>query len=276
MFLVLLSLILPASGLANTAGQTDYTHCNTHPLPFGGMVVPPAFRIGSNGSLEFDKKGPLVKKHSRESGSNKETLELQLNNPSGKGNDSHTIILHSKDGRPVSLEQIFRIATRTETYVDGTEVKHPAWEMSSGTRFAHDANGKCFVRQMYSAIEGKEIIKYDSEACADLLAVYKKIGKKKLRECSETLQQMSKTLQKHEAKAAKEEKQLRMGVPGKSDWELQDSSNFNSLTAAGMCQLNLALYGKQVPSEESLLEGPSLSTPPQESQDKEAPTTTAE
>ena len=261
MLIALLFTIAAPEAHAIMAKPVDFTHCNQQ-TPAGmagtGISFTPPFRLGANGSLEFDKKGPLVKSHKRD-GDAKETLVLLLNSPYGKPSDTQTVVLRRDGGRPVSLEQTIRFSPTSVQYPGG-EWKRAGGEFTMGTRYGYEPSGKCFVRQIFSSANGKELISYDSEACGELLATAKKIGAAKLRECHDMSQQMLQVMRKHEAKAAGEGKLLRMGwgamMPGQPEPMMMDSS-LNHLMAVGSCQWTLSLYGHQVPPEESIFGGQS-------------------
>lgn len=259
MLIALLFTIATPEAHAIKAKPLDFTHCNPQSNP--GMFPAPHFRIGGNAALEFDRKGPLVKSHTKDDKGLSETLVLKLNSPYGSPTDTMSITLRRGDGgRPDSLEQAFRYSARSVQYPGGAEWKSPGGEYTMGTRFAYDRGGKCFVRQIYSKANGKEIISYDHEACAELLATVRKIGTAKLRECTDFNLQMNQVMRKHEAKAISDGKLLRMGwgamMPGQAEPPMMDTS-LTPLMSVGSCQWTLSLYGHQVPPEESIFGGQS-------------------
>jgi len=234
--------------VAEGADSVDYKNCMRTSMAGMGMGGPNTdYQLSASGDFSAEMKG---RADGFSSSANGRRQEVTLKGPGlgyGAAMKMKYVLTKDSNGRATSVES---------AWLDAKGRPFKSAFGASGARFGYEGS-KCRVEQaFFRDAEGKDQVFYDDALCSSLAAALKKLGKKKLQECSDTLSEMESAVQRAADRLEGDNKALSVSFYPGAFPGTQAAGNGSGFGSAGdvflimsSCNMTRLAYGMPVDTE---------------------------
>lgn len=240
LFIPIHSSAVGQSGQGQVTQAMDFKNCESQ-----GYLQNPLYQLTESGNLQIDSKDPSIVSFKK----SPEMEEVRLRNAWYGKKYIETVTLKRNGGKPESVT-VLSDPKMASDYKDSMPEGISPMESILGTKttFAYAGN-KCFVKEVASVFEKKEVVNYDHHVCNEILELAKKATSKKLQECKMTFAKMNEVLKGYKDKYEEAGKELSIGFgfPQKnSNKPAFFDQDWNMLGTISYCNSTRAMYGMPV------------------------------